>query len=301
MMGMAIRRCQSDPALGAPPTGSPEVLVAILNNPQDLALARDQHWYRIPVSSVQKWLRRRWPPRWLAFYQPKVFGEEAFAVHYYAQVLDVHQVFRWQLFPDQPRDAKASQRYCQLILGPIQRLARPIPSRRWRRIVFIPTTWQKLISAAEINDLYDESPLEDQLWTEFKRLHLSAERQEFVTANGRDYALDFAFYCVAGNLDVEADGDTWHADPRRIPEDNRRDNDLETSGWKLLRFNTCQLHEQMTDYCLPAVVQNIQRLGGVAEGRLVQRDIQVDPTAPSQLSLFDDQPGRPLEPGAPKA
>jgi very-short-patch-repair endonuclease len=288
---MTTRRRQNDSPLEAPAVGGDEVLVGILNHPRDLALARDQHWYRIPVSSVEKWLRGRWPPRWLAFYQTKVFGPQAFGVHYYARVLDLHQVFRWQLFPDQPGDAKASQRYNQIMLGPIQRLTRPIPSRRWRRIVFIPTTWQKLIRAAEINDLYDESPLEDRLWAELKRLHLSAERQDYVTVNGHDYALDFAFYCAAGKLAVETDGDTWHADPRRIPEDNRRDNDLETGGWKLLRFNTSQLHEQMTGYCLPTIVQNVQRLGGVAEDRLVPRDIHLDPSAASQLSLFDDQSG----------
>ena len=47
-----------------------------------------------------------------------------------------------------------------------------------------------------------------------------------ITANGTDYALDFAFYCEKGKMDVETDGDSWHADPKRIPMDNRRDNDL---------------------------------------------------------------------------
>ncbi len=266
-----------------------EVLVAILNHPDDLVIARDQHWYRIPVQSVEKWLQRRWPPQRLAFYQTKVFGPEAFAVHYHARVLEIRQVCRRQLFPHAPRDPKAAQRYYQLFLGPFQRLPRPIPSRKQRRIVFIPTTWRKFTQAEEIDDLYDESPLEDRLWAELKRIHLGAERQEFVTVNGRDYALDFAFHCAAGKLDVETDGDTWHADPRRIPEDNRRDNDLETGGWKLLRFNTWQLNEQMTDYCLPTIVENLRRLGGVADGRLVPRDIHADPAAPSQLSLFDDQ------------
>ena len=63
-----------------------EVLVAIVNNPFDLAMARDQHWYRIPVSSAEKWLKDRWPPQWLAFYQTKVFASEAHAVNYYARV-----------------------------------------------------------------------------------------------------------------------------------------------------------------------------------------------------------------------
>ena len=106
-----------------------EVLVAILNNMLDFAIVRDQHWYRIPVSSVHKWLQDRWPPQWLAFYQTKIFGNDAFAVNYYTQVLNVRQVYRWQLFPDQPYDKKGMRRYYQLILGPLQRLSQPIISR----------------------------------------------------------------------------------------------------------------------------------------------------------------------------
>ena len=266
-----------------------EVLVAILNNLLDFAVARDQHWYRIPVSSVRKWLKDRWPPERLAFYQTKVFGTDAFAVNYYARVRDVRQVYRWQLFPDQPYDERARRRYYQLILEPLQRLPQPIVSRRWRRIVFIPTTWEKFSRAVEINDLYDESPLEDRLWPELKRLQISAERQVFVQVKARSYALDFAIYCMSGDIDVETDGDTWHADPQRIPLDNLRDNDLETTGWRVLRFNTPQIREEMAEYCLPTIVENINRLDGVDEGRLVARRIDLDaPDGVYQLGLFDD-------------
>jgi hypothetical protein len=34
-----------------------EVLVAIVNNLEDMRLAREASWYRIPVASVRKWLR----------------------------------------------------------------------------------------------------------------------------------------------------------------------------------------------------------------------------------------------------
>ncbi len=34
-----------------------EVLVAIVNNRADFALAMEQHWYRVPVSSQEKWLK----------------------------------------------------------------------------------------------------------------------------------------------------------------------------------------------------------------------------------------------------
>jgi hypothetical protein len=44
-----------------------EVLVVILNNRRDMELLQTQQWYRIPVDSVEKYLKC-WPPEWLAFY-----------------------------------------------------------------------------------------------------------------------------------------------------------------------------------------------------------------------------------------
>lgn len=265
-----------------------EVLVAILNNLLDMSVAREQHWYRIPVSSVHKWLKDRWPPQWLAFYQTKVFGDEAYAVRYYARITEIRLAYRYELFPDQPRDSRSRRRYYQLFLEPLRCLPQPILSRRWRRIVFIPTTWAKLHTAIEINDLYDESPLEDRLWTSLKRLQIPAERQEFVRIADRNYALDFAIYCAAGKIDVETDGDTWHSDPARIPLDNLRDNDLETVGWRVLRFNTHHIREEMEEYCLPTVVENINRLDGAEEGKLVGRRFTLDAQGGYQQLMLDD-------------
>lgn len=264
------------------------VLVAVLNNARDLDIAQTQHWYRIPVDSARKWIGNRWPPQWLAFYQTMAFSNEPCTVNYFAPVESVREVSRSQLFPDEPPNPKSHRRYFQVMLGNIERLSRPILSRRWRRIVFIRTTWEKFQRAAEINDLFDESPLEDRLWAELKRRQILAERQDFVTVNGRDYALDFALYCAKGKLNVETDGDTWHTDRARIVHDNLRDNDLETAGWKLLRFNSLQLNEAMADYCVPTIVNNVKALGGLDEGRIVPRDIHSDPSHPSQLGLFDD-------------
>lgn len=270
-----------------PPPRRGEVLVAILNNPRDFAAAKDKGWYRIPVHVVDKRLKDRWPPRWLAFYQTKVFGREAWAVNHYAEVLEVQRATRVELLPDEPDHPNAAQRYHKLVLGPLQRLPKPILSPRWRRIIFIPTTWGKFTTAVEINDLYDDSPLEDKLWAEFRRLQIAAERQEFVEVKDRYYVLDFAVYCATGKLDVEADGDTWHANPARIPLDNRRDNDLETDGWHILRFNGSQVNEEMAGYCLPAVTQTINKLGGVDEKeRAVPRRVHLE--TPDQLDFFDD-------------
>jgi very-short-patch-repair endonuclease len=270
------------------------VLVAILNNPLDLAIAHSQGWYRIPVGSMERFLKKRWPPQWLAFYQTKVFADQAYAVNYFAQVCDVRLVPRWQLFPDEPRDEKSERYYYQLVLSTLRKLPHPIVSRRWRRITFIPTKWDKFISAVEINDLYDESPLEDLLWKYLKHWNISAERQELVQVKDNFYALDFAIYCAQGNIDVETDGNTWHADPERIPLDNQRDVDLVTAGWDVLRFNTKQIQEDISDYCLPKIIKNVNRLGGIEEGKLVPR--KIDPNNTSgwfQPSLFNNSRSSP--------
>jgi very-short-patch-repair endonuclease len=265
-----------------------DVLVAILNNLRDFAIACDAHWYRIPISSFDRWLKRGWPPQWLAFYQTKIFGNEGYAINYYAQVLDVHQRYRHELFPDEIPNEKTNRRYYQLIIGPLLRRDPPIFSRQLRRIVFITTTWQKFSTALEINDLYAGSPLEDQVWAALKRFQIAAERQYPVKVRNRFFILDFAIFCSSGKLNVETDGDTWHHTPERAPQDNVRDNALKTKGWRILRFNTKQINQELENYCLPTIVENINNLGGLDEGRIIPRPISLDPYNPRQLSLFDD-------------
>jgi hypothetical protein len=114
-----------------------EVLVAIMNSRSDFSIARDEHWYRIPVVEAQKWIGNRWPPKWLAFYQTKAFDAEQRAVNYYAEVQDVRQASRRQLFPEHAHHPRAGNQYYQLMLGPLERLSAPIVSRRKRKIVFI--------------------------------------------------------------------------------------------------------------------------------------------------------------------
>jgi len=57
----------------------------------------------------------------------------------------------------------------------------------------------------------------------------------------------------------------------------------------VLRFNTVQIREEMVEYCVPTVLENINRLGGIDDGRLIPR--LFDPArldALPQPSLFDD-------------
>lgn len=135
-----------------------------MNDLHDWQIAHEQRWYRIPVSSQKRLLKDNWPPRHIAFYQTKSFGDEKYAIRYYAEVTGIEQATRRDLFPEEPLGPKSGRRYHKLSLGPIRKMEQPIISRRWRRIVFIPTTWAKFQAALEVNDLYDGSPLEDKLW-----------------------------------------------------------------------------------------------------------------------------------------
>ena len=266
-----------------------EVLVAIINNRPDFVLAMDKHWYRVPVTSQEKWLKDRWPPKWLALYQTKKLGLEAYAINYYAKVLSIQLAYRWQLLPNQTQADNLNRRYYQLLLEPLRHLPKPIVSYRQRRIIFIPTTWEKFIRAEEINDLYSESSLEDQLWEALKQLRIKSERQELVTVKDRNYFLDFAIYCATGKIDVETDGDHWHANPEKAELDNLRDNDLASAGWQQLRFAERQIKEQTAEYCVPKVVQTIKQLGGLEEGNFMPRQLNPDLLAGTyQPGLFDD-------------
>lgn len=265
-----------------------EILVAIINDLHAWHLAYDDHWYRIPVDSVQRFLQSRWPPEWLAFYQTKAFGEEAYSVRYFSRILDIRRRTRLELFPNEPIGPKSGRHYYQLLLEPLQKLPRPIPSARWRRLTFIPTTWEKFATATEINDLYDASPLEDRLWAALKRYELPVIRQEWVDFGpDRRYALDFAVYCAKASLGIETDGDTWHHNPESADKDNIRDNDLKANGWQILHFGTRRIMEEVETYCVPTILDTINSLGGPDDGAFVPRYIDPDTDSPRQLGLFD--------------
>ncbi|MDQ2687739.1 MAG: endonuclease domain-containing protein [Armatimonadota bacterium] len=269
------------------PDPNDELLVAIINSKADFAILQEHGWYRVPVASTP----RRWPPRWLAFYQTKVFGDEAYKVTYFGRVRRIHVATRQELFPEEPSGSKSDRRYYQIFLEALERRQEPIVSRKWRRIVFIPTTFAKFIAATEINDLYDDSPLEDALWAEFKRLNIHAERQMDVKAEQSRFMLDFAIYCAQGKINVETDGDTWHADRERIPQDNERNNALGAQGWHVLRFNGQQIRESLADYCLPQIVQTVNRLGGLADDGTAPPTLAVSPEGiAQQMTLFEDTP-----------
>lgn len=234
------------------------VLVALMNNRRDFAIARDQHWYRIPVKSAPRGI----DSKYIAFYQTIAFKNEKWSIRYRAEVERIEEVSRVELLPDEPNHARAQEKYFRFQLHDIEELENPIISRRGRRIVFIPTTLSKFNLATEINDLFHESPLEDLLWKHLKRINLSAERQFYLSIDKMRYCLDFALFCEEGHINIECDGDQWHSERPQIDSDNNRNNALTSGGWSVLRFNTKQLNENM-ESCLETISRTVHVQGGL--------------------------------------
>jgi hypothetical protein len=190
------------------------VLVAVINDPDDLLRAQRERWYRIPLAHA--------PPRmgadFLAFYQTAAFPpDERWAVQWAAAVRRFRLATRRELIPEQPDHPRANERYYRVDLGPLWPLPRPIPSRRLRRITFISTTVGRLLAAEEINDLWVQTPARERLWRAFKQAGLA-------DAVEREYPLlDAGFSSETFNADFAVFG----ADERLavIVADDARDLD----------------------------------------------------------------------------
>ncbi len=231
------------------------VLVAVVNNLSDFARARDEGWYRIPVKRAP----RRVAAEYLALYQTRAFGDDGYAVNYYAPVRRFHVVSRAELLPDEPDHPRAGDAYYKIEIGPLQRLSRPVPSRALRRIAFIPTTLQRLLAAQEINDLWQRDDPQQRLWLALREAGLLVEYRYQVSQPGGDVAVDFALFCRDGRIAVLCD-DT-DDDEAGLRERRPADYQLTAEGWTVLRFSPAELEDELPR-CTGAVIAMVQRLGG---------------------------------------
>lgn len=235
-------------------------LVGIVPRKNLWNIIQEERWYHIPVESAPKNAKLA---EYLGFYFPAVFGKELrYKVNFYAKVKKVNIVKRIALFPEEKEHERTNKNYFQFHLGKIKELPKPIPSMRWRRIVHIPTSCEKLFSAEEINDLYDTSPLEEKMYLEMKKRKIWAERQLYVKAGGQNFCLDFGIFCHRSNIDVECDGEKYHILPEALARDRERNNQLTSLGWHILRFTGKEINRSLKN-CLQTVERTIINLGGI--------------------------------------
>ena len=75
-------------------------------------------------------------------------------MRYLAAVRAVGIATRAALLPDEAGHPRAGERYYRFALGPLLALPAPLPSRRLRRITFIPTTYGQLLRARDVAELW---------------------------------------------------------------------------------------------------------------------------------------------------
>jgi hypothetical protein len=173
------------------------VLVAVMNRRRDFELARDEGWYRVPVKYA--------PPAtaeaaYVAFYFTRAFGEERWAIHWYAPVRGHELLRRRDLLPEESDHPRADNAYYVLQLGPLERLEPPIISLRWRRITFIETSWDRFQMAQEINELYASGA--DGLFVTLKDMGLTPERELPLREADKEYVVDLGIPCRDGTLAI---------------------------------------------------------------------------------------------------
>lgn len=141
-------------------TATDLILVCVLPGPRDLEIARLLGWYRIPFRTAPKVVA----VDSLAFYQPGTFGESAGRIEFVAPLRGHELTTRAELLRDEPDHPHAGEEYFKLQLGPLERLPRPILADKWRRLTFLYTTGEYLLSAHTLNDLVVQSDERQLLW-----------------------------------------------------------------------------------------------------------------------------------------
>ena len=136
------------------------VLVCLLPTPRDLEIARLLGWYRIPLRTAPKVVA----VDYLAFYQPSAFGDRGGRIEYVAPVRGHELTTRGELLKDEADHPRAKEEYYKIQLGGLEKLKQTIVAEKWKRITFLYTTGQYLLTAKTLNDLVVDGDERQLLW-----------------------------------------------------------------------------------------------------------------------------------------
>jgi hypothetical protein len=227
------------------------VLVAVVNNREDLRRAASEGWYRIP----QRRAPRRIGADYLAFYQTGAFRDlpEAHTVTYYAPIRRYQLLTRAELLPDEANHPRADDYYFRIEIGPLMRLDQPIPAARVRRLTFIHTTLEQLLSAQDVTELYNKEDLFDRLWQALQsnRLRPLANRL------AGEWPVDIALRVRTGYLGIRCVEDDVAQEDRFVQPPLR---------WTLMPFTSEQIRNDLPG-CLRQIASTLVGLGGALDTR----------------------------------
>ena len=223
------------------------VLVAVINNAEDWRRAAQEGWYRIP----QQRAPRRIGADYLAFYMTSGCGEgdTAHTVTYFAPVRRYQLLQRRDLLPQESDHPRANEYYYRIEIGPLERLAHPVPAARYRRLTFIHTTLDRLLAAGDVVDLFRQDDPFEQLWGALREHGLRPLKNRLVG----DEMVDIALRARGGYVGIDCLEDTTAREkhpPFLLPQ-----------RWALLTLPTERIAQDM-EGCLRQVGAALIELGG---------------------------------------
>ncbi|MFN2195635.1 MAG: hypothetical protein ACK2UW_05875 [Anaerolineales bacterium] len=148
------------------------ILVAVINNPRDLEIARILGWYRIPISHAPKVVQ----VDYLAFYQTAAFQANRWCIQWIAPVLGHELVTRAELIQDEKDHPRAQSLYYKMQLGPLEPLEHPIRAEKWKRITFFYTTGEYITRAETLHELVVQSDERKWLWQALRERGSNADQ-----------------------------------------------------------------------------------------------------------------------------
>lgn len=232
------------------------VLVVVVNNAEDLRRAAAEGWYRIP----QRRAPRRIGADYLAFYQTGAFKEqdEAQTVTYFAPTRRYRLVTRRELLPDEASHPRADDYYFRIEIGPLQRLERPIPAARYRRVTFIHTTLDRLLTAQDVVDLFRKDDPFETLWHALREHRLRPLKNRLVG----EQPVDIALRARGGYLGIRCVEDA-------ATHENRPP--LLADRWELVEIPSAEITQNLNN-CLRQIGAALIRLGGSMLNEPIKED-----------------------------
>lgn len=222
------------------------VLVAVVNNMDDLHRAASTGWYRIP----QRTAPRRIGADYLAFYQTGAFKgqDEAQTVSYYAPTRRYRLLTRRELLPDEANHPRANDYYFRIDIGPLQRLDRPIPSVKFHRVTFIHTTLERLLTAQDVSELFLHDDPFETLWHALREHQLRPLKNRVVG----EHPVDITLRARGGYLGINCRDDASTQETHLIPRPER---------WELLHLSMTRIQQDLNE-CLRQIGAALINLGG---------------------------------------
>ncbi len=231
------------------------VLVGVLKDKRDLNILLAERWYRIPIAHMP---RRQF--KYLAFYQPALFGRRGKRIMYYARVLNYQIGKRKDLLPDEPNHPGADGYYLRFRLSKVKKLPCPVRNIIPRRISFGFTTLDRLLKSNDILQLYDVAPTEQIMKDALKRAGIRAVAQYYVSSGQKKYYVDFAVFCRQGSMAIECDNKKAHSGRYRQEKDKMKNAVLRRRGWTVIRLSERDIVSNLEN-CMIRVKKAIRKLG----------------------------------------